>query len=221
MLMHRRTPTSPRASRQQVWRCARSGPGRLPSRCHLCLGCVVGIDFHGGSQITQAGPYLDALERMLDLVQAIETAGVALAPGLWRRPGHQLQQGRAPPAAMRYGRNCWCGWTHAAGGRQLGSSPAALWWQRRGVASARCSTLKPGAPRTLHHGRRHERPAPPAMYQAYHGIVPLSPTTRRTPALMGKWSARVRKRRTGSAMSARWLCARATCWLCCLRARIA
>jgi diaminopimelate decarboxylase len=33
---------------------------------------VVGIDCHIGSQITEAGPYLDALERLLDLIEAIE-----------------------------------------------------------------------------------------------------------------------------------------------------
>ena len=39
---------------------------------------VVGIDCHIGSQITEASPYLDALERVLDLVEAIEAAGIAL-----------------------------------------------------------------------------------------------------------------------------------------------
>ena len=39
---------------------------------------VVGIDCHIGSQITQIEPYLDALERMLDLVEAVEAAGIAI-----------------------------------------------------------------------------------------------------------------------------------------------
>src|SRR5690606_21935039 len=39
---------------------------------------VVGIDCHIGSQITQAEPYLDALERVLDLVEAIEADGLRL-----------------------------------------------------------------------------------------------------------------------------------------------
>ena len=39
---------------------------------------VVGIDCHIGSQITQVEPYLDALDRMLDLVQAVEEAGIEL-----------------------------------------------------------------------------------------------------------------------------------------------
>ena len=39
---------------------------------------VVGIDCHIGSQITQIAPYLDALDRLLDLVQAVEAAGISL-----------------------------------------------------------------------------------------------------------------------------------------------
>jgi diaminopimelate decarboxylase len=37
---------------------------------------VLGIDCHIGSQITQVGPYLDALDRLLDLVEALETEGI-------------------------------------------------------------------------------------------------------------------------------------------------
>lgn len=37
---------------------------------------VVGIDCHIGSQITDVGPYLDALDRVLDLVDAIEAKGI-------------------------------------------------------------------------------------------------------------------------------------------------
>jgi diaminopimelate decarboxylase len=39
---------------------------------------VIGIDFHIGSQIADARPYLDALDRMLDLVEAIEARGIAI-----------------------------------------------------------------------------------------------------------------------------------------------
>lgn len=39
---------------------------------------VVGIDCHIGSQITTAEPYLDALDRLLDLVDALEAEGIPL-----------------------------------------------------------------------------------------------------------------------------------------------
>jgi len=39
---------------------------------------VVGIDCHIGSQITDTAPYLDALDRVLDLVEAIEAKGIRI-----------------------------------------------------------------------------------------------------------------------------------------------
>ncbi|MBL8315250.1 MAG: diaminopimelate decarboxylase [Rubrivivax sp.] len=39
---------------------------------------VEGIDSHIGSQITQVEPYLDALDRLLDLVEAVEREGIAI-----------------------------------------------------------------------------------------------------------------------------------------------
>jgi diaminopimelate decarboxylase len=39
---------------------------------------VAGIDCHIGSQITDTGPYLDALDRVLDLVEAVEAHGIRL-----------------------------------------------------------------------------------------------------------------------------------------------
>jgi diaminopimelate decarboxylase len=39
---------------------------------------VIGIDCHIGSQITESGPYLDALDRVLDLVEHVEAQGIAL-----------------------------------------------------------------------------------------------------------------------------------------------
>lgn len=39
---------------------------------------VVGIDCHIGSQITQLGPYIDALDRLLDLVEVVEAAGIPI-----------------------------------------------------------------------------------------------------------------------------------------------
>jgi diaminopimelate decarboxylase len=38
---------------------------------------IAGIDCHIGSQITETSPYLDALDRVLDLVEAIESEGIA------------------------------------------------------------------------------------------------------------------------------------------------
>jgi len=40
---------------------------------------VAGIDCHIGSQVVHAEPYLDALDRLLDLVEAVEARGVPIA----------------------------------------------------------------------------------------------------------------------------------------------
>jgi diaminopimelate decarboxylase len=39
---------------------------------------IVGIDCHIGSQITDSGPYLDALDRLLDLIEALEAEGLRI-----------------------------------------------------------------------------------------------------------------------------------------------
>ncbi|MFM7532574.1 MAG: diaminopimelate decarboxylase [Rubrivivax sp.] len=52
----------------QAYRLAASLPGLQ----------VTGIDCHIGSQITRIEPYLDALDRLLDLVEAVEAQGIAL-----------------------------------------------------------------------------------------------------------------------------------------------
>jgi diaminopimelate decarboxylase len=39
---------------------------------------VVGIDCHIGSQITEVGPYLDALDRLLDLIEEVEAGGIRI-----------------------------------------------------------------------------------------------------------------------------------------------
>ncbi len=40
---------------------------------------IVGIDCHIGSQIVDAGPYVDAVDRLLDLVERVEGEGIPLA----------------------------------------------------------------------------------------------------------------------------------------------
>jgi diaminopimelate decarboxylase len=39
---------------------------------------VVGVDCHIGSQITEVSPYLDALDKLLKLIDQLKTAGIAL-----------------------------------------------------------------------------------------------------------------------------------------------
>jgi diaminopimelate decarboxylase len=60
---------------------------------------VAGIDCHIGSQITEIGPYLDALERLLDLIEAVEAHGIGV-PHLDLGGGLGIAYaGETPPAA--------------------------------------------------------------------------------------------------------------------------
>lgn len=138
---------------------------------------VVGIDCHIGSQITQEAPYLDAVDRMLDLVEAIEAAGI---------PIHHLDfggglgidyNGETPPGAEQL-------WTHMLakldargfGQRQLMIEPGRSLVGNAGVCLTEVIYLKPGEQKNfcIIDAAMNDLPRP-AMYQAYHQIVPLMP----------------------------------------------
>ena len=139
---------------------------------------VVGIDCHIGSQITEETPYLDAMDRLLDLVQAIEAAGIAI---------HHLDfggglgidyNGDTPPAADAL-------WTkllakldaRGYGQRQLMIEPGRSLVGNAGVCLTEVLYLKPGEQKNfcIVDAAMNDLPRP-AMYQAYHGIVPLQTT---------------------------------------------
>jgi diaminopimelate decarboxylase len=138
---------------------------------------IVGIDCHIGSQITQEAPYLDAMDRVLDLVQAIEAAGIPL---------HHIDfggglgidyNGDTPPAADAL-------WTRLLarldargyGDRQLMIEPGRSLVGNAGVCLTEVLYLKPGEQKNfcIVDAAMNDLPRP-AMYEAYHQIVPLAP----------------------------------------------
>jgi len=143
---------------------------------------IVGIDCHIGSQITEEAPYLDAADRMLDLVQAIEAAGIALehidfGGGL----GIQYQD-EAPPAADAL----WAKLLQKIDARGLGEhtlmiEPGRSLVGNAGVCLTEVLYLKPGEQKNfcIVDAAMNDLPRP-AMYQAYHAIIPLEPS--KTPA---------------------------------------
>jgi len=136
---------------------------------------VVGIDCHIGSQITSVGPYLDAVDKVLDLVQAVEAAGV---------PIHHLDfggglginyNGDTPPAADAL----WAQLFARLDARGFGQRPLMIEPGRSLVGNAGvCLTevlyLKPGEQKNfcIIDAAMNDLPRP-AMYQAFHQIVPL------------------------------------------------
>lgn len=138
---------------------------------------VVGIDCHIGSQITQEGPYVDAVDRMLDLVEAIEAAGVPLqhidfGGGL----GIDYHGETPPDAGLLWQKLLTRLDARGFGRRQLMIEPGRSLVGNAGVCLSEVLYLKPGAQKNfcIIDAAMNDLPRP-ALYQAFHQIVPLSP----------------------------------------------
>ena len=140
---------------------------------------VVGIDCHIGSQITEITPYLDAMDRILDLVADIESAGI---------PIHHIDfggglgiayNGETPPAADEL-------WqqllerldARGYGQRQLMIEPGRSLVGNAGICLTEVIFTKPGEEKNfcIVDAAMNDLPRP-AMYQAFHQIVPAEPRT--------------------------------------------
>ena len=136
---------------------------------------VVGIDCHIGSQITDASPYFDAVERVLDLVEAIEAAGI---------PIHHLDfggglgidyNGETPPQADALWQQLLARLdARGFGQRKLVIEPGRSLVGNAGVCLTEVLYTKPGEDKNfcIVDAAMNDLPRP-AMYQAFHRIVPL------------------------------------------------
>ena len=139
---------------------------------------VVGIDCHIGSQITTSEPYMDALDKVLDLVEQIEKSGI---------PIHHLDFGGGlginynndtPPAAD----TLWSALlarldARGFGQRRLMIEPGRSLVGNAGVCLSEVQYLKPGEQKNfcIIDAAMNDLPRP-AMYEAFHQIVPLTLT---------------------------------------------
>ncbi len=136
---------------------------------------VTGIDCHIGSQIIQLAPYLEAMDRLLELVEAIETAGIAIAHIDFGGGLGIDYHGETPPAADTL-------WTallarldaRGHGHRALVLEPGRSLVGNAGVCLTEVLYLKPGAQKNfcIVDAAMNDLPRP-ALYEAWHGIVPL------------------------------------------------
>jgi diaminopimelate decarboxylase len=148
---------------------------------------VVGIDCHIGSQITSMGPYLDALDRVLDLVEAIEKAGILLQHIDFGGGLGINYQGDTPPAADAL----WARLLQRLDERGHGHRPLMLEPGRSlvgnaGVCLTEVQYLKPGEQKNfcIVDAAMNDLPRP-AMYEAYHQIVELTaPSAQSAPPLL-------------------------------------
>ena len=140
---------------------------------------VVGIDCHIGSQITQESPYLDAMDRILDLVEAIEREGIRL---------HHIDfggglgidyQGDEPPAADALWRKLFERIdARGFGRRRFMIEPGRSLVGNAGICVTQVLYLKPGEHKNfcIVDAAMNDLPRP-AMYQAFHAIEPVARRT--------------------------------------------
>ncbi|PAT38554.1 diaminopimelate decarboxylase [Vandammella animalimorsus] len=137
---------------------------------------VKGIDCHIGSQITTQAPYLDAMDRLLDLVERIEAAGIALGHidfggGL----GIQYRD-ETPPSPHALWQQLFArADARGFGQRHFMVEPGRSLVGNAGVCITQVLYLKPGQDKhfCIVDAAMNDLPRP-AMYQAYHAIVPLA-----------------------------------------------
>ncbi len=137
---------------------------------------VVGIDCHIGSQITDSTPYLDAMDRVLELVAAIEGAGITLqhidfGGGLGINYNHDT-----PPQADDLWRQLLAKIDALGyGNKKLMIEPGRSLVGNAGVCLSEVLYVKPGEQKNfcIIDAAMNDLPRP-AMYQAFHAIVPVS-----------------------------------------------
>ena len=136
---------------------------------------VVGIDCHIGSQITDGAPYLDAMDRVLELVQAIEAQGIRLQHLDFGGGLGIDYNGDQPPAADALWAQLLARLdARGFGDRHLMVEPGRSLVGNAGVCLTEVLYLKPGEHKNfcIVDAAMNDLPRP-AMYQAYHGIEPL------------------------------------------------
>ncbi|MEO8249653.1 MAG: diaminopimelate decarboxylase [Burkholderiales bacterium] len=146
---------------------------------------VAGIDCHIGSQITSEAPYLDAMDKVLDLVEQVEAAGIPIGHIDFGGGLGIDYHGESPPAADAL----WAALLsrldeRGFGDRQLMIEPGRSLVGNAGVCLTEVLYLKPGEQKNfcIVDAAMNDLPRP-AMYQAYHAMVPLARRSDRAPAL--------------------------------------
>ena len=148
---------------------------------------VVGIDCHIGSQITEMTPYLDAMDRVLDLVASVEAAGIPIhhidfGGGL----GINYNGDTPPEADVLWAQLLAKIDARGFGSKQLMIEPGRSLVGNAGVCVTEVLYTKQGSDKNfcIVDAAMNDLPRP-AMYQAFHTIVPCKSSVER---LAGKVS---------------------------------
>ncbi len=138
---------------------------------------VTGIDCHIGSQITEAAPYLDALERVLDLAEQIEAAGIALEHIDFGGGLGIDYNGQTPPPADALWRQLLMRLdARGFGERKIIIEPGRSLVGNAGLCVTEVLYTKPGEDKNfcIVDAAMNDLPRP-AMYEAFHRIEPVVP----------------------------------------------
>ncbi len=138
---------------------------------------IVGIDCHIGSQITTIAPYLDAMDRILDLVTAIEAAGIPIKHIDFGGGLGINYEGTQPPSADDLWQQLLAKLdARGFGQRHLMIEPGRSLVGNAGICITEVLYLKPSEQKNfcIVDAAMNDLPRP-AMYQAFHGIVPVQP----------------------------------------------
>ena len=137
---------------------------------------VTGIDCHIGSQITEAAPYLEALDRVLDLAEAIEAAGIPIGH-LDLGGGLGIDYaGETPPTPEHLWRQLLARLdARGHGQRKILIEPGRSLVGNAGACVTEVLYLKPGEQKNfcIVDAAMNDMPRP-ALYQAWHAIAPLA-----------------------------------------------
>ncbi|WP_323121887.1 diaminopimelate decarboxylase [Burkholderia alba] len=146
---------------------------------------VVGIDCHIGSQITELSPYLDAIDKLLDLVEQIEADGVKI---------HHVDVGgglgiayddETPPEIGAFVRALLERIdARGHGHREVFFEPGRSLTGNAGILLTRVEFLKPGEDKNfaIVDAAMNDL-ARPAMYQAFHAIEAVKPRSDLAPTV--------------------------------------
>jgi diaminopimelate decarboxylase len=134
---------------------------------------VVGVDYHIGSQLTETAPFVAALERILELVDALGRAGIALHHlDLGGGLGIRYRDEAPPPVADYLG-----ALLARVGARPLKIllEPGRALAGNAGVLLTRVEYLKPGADHSfaIVDAAMNDL-LRPALYDAWHDVVPVA-----------------------------------------------
>jgi len=149
---------------------------------------VIGIDCHIGSQILDINPYIDAMDRVLDMVEAVESVGVSISHidfggGMGieyhaKNADCTPQEQTIPSALILWSQLFKRIDSRGHSNKKIMIEPGRSLVGNAGVCLSEVLVIKPGVQKNfcIIDAAMNDLPRP-ALYQAFHEIVPVRELT--------------------------------------------